>query len=437
MNPSHERFSDPASSSFGTRAWRLPTALSCVLLALAAACGGAESDRGPSFQPEGTNAPRGGDERDGEDENPELPSDGGARDGSAGDLPTFARAKLATLSGPTMVCRITDRETVRCTSQRVAALRGGVDLPGIAGAQALSRGLANACALTKGGEVKCWGTGALGDGTRHESYVLADVVTVKGLSDVDAIVDGGDDAHCARTRAGKWFCWGANGDGQFGLGTTGDVLTPVEVPIAADAVAVAIGGRHLCYAQASGAVRCAGFNDVGQLGDGTKAARATFGDVVEKLPSVAALSASHCAKCSSGATYVGRTTCALQADGALSCWGQNLANQLGDGSGKPQAKPVDASIATAVTQIAVGNYASCVLDAAGKASCWGLTGYTGVRGSAVGALVSPLASGVAELSASDFYACALMASGGVKCWGAGPNPVSDAPAPVPTDAPGL
>lgn len=437
MNPSHERFSDPASSSFGTRAWRLPTALSCVLLALAAACGGAESDRGPSFAPEGTNAPRGGDERDGEDENPELPSDGGARDGSRGELPVFARARLATVSGPTMVCRITARETVRCASQSLAALRGGVDLPGIAGAQALSRGLMNACALTKQGEVKCWGRGALGDGTRHERYVLADVVTVKGLSDVDAIVEGGDDAHCARTRAGKWFCWGANGDGQFGLGTTGDVLTAVEVPIAVDAVAVAIGGRHLCYAPASGAVRCAGFNDVGQLGDGTRASRATFGDVSGTLPSVAALSASHCAKCFSGATYVGRTTCALQADGALSCWGQNLANQLGDGSGEPQEKPVDATVATGVSQIAVGNYASCVLDAAGKASCWGLPGYAGVRRGEAGALVSALASGVAELSASDFYTCALMASGGVKCWGASPNPASADAVPVPTDVAGL
>lgn len=412
-------------------------ALASALLVLGAAC-----DGGRSFEPDGELEPDPGarpaeGEKPGDDGKPKEPGDGGAGDGSAGGLPVFARAKLATLAGPLMVCRITDRETVRCASERVAQVRGGVDLPSIAGAQALSRGLMNACALTKSGEVKCWGRGALGDGVRHESYALADVVTVKGLTDVDTIVEGGDDTHCARTRAGKWFCWGANGDGQLGLGTTSDALTPVEVPIAADAVAVAIGGRHLCYALASGVVRCAGFNDVGQLGDGTRAARTTFGDVAGALAPIASLSASHCGKCFSGSTYVGRTTCALHTTGKISCWGQNLANQLGDGSGTSQAKPVDSATATGVTGVAVGNYASCVVDGSGKAWCRGLGSYTGVRRTQDGVLVSPLASGVAELSTSEFYACALMSAGGVKCWGSGPNPVSDTGALEPTDVPGL
>lgn len=72
-------------------------------------------------------------------------------------------------------------------------------------------------------------------------------------------------------------CWGANSVGQLGDGTTTDRLTPTVVTAQFLAsvtsfgltTRIAAGSHHTCALQASGALRCWGLNDRGQLGDGT------------------------------------------------------------------------------------------------------------------------------------------------------------------------
>ena len=64
-------------------------------------------------------------------------------------------------------------------------------------------------------------------------------------------------------------CWGANGYGQLGDGTTTDSPLPVAVAALPPAVAIAAGYNHTCAVLASGEARCWGWNAAGQLGDGT------------------------------------------------------------------------------------------------------------------------------------------------------------------------
>ena len=89
----------------------------------------------------------------------------------------------------------------------------------------------------------------------------------------DPRIAAGDGHTCAVTSAGVVECWGLNGNGQLGDGTTLDRRSPVAVRGLAEARDVAGGGLHTCALTSAGAVECWGFNQFGQLGDGTTVGR--------------------------------------------------------------------------------------------------------------------------------------------------------------------
>jgi hypothetical protein len=199
---------------------------------------------------------------------------------------------------------------------------------------------------------------------------------------------------------------------------------PAPSPIPADAIAVVLGGDHGCYALASGVVKCSGLADRGQLGDGTNTSRATFADVKSTLGGIVGLEASRCTGCTSGSELSGRTTCALFPGGTVQCWGQNIYNMLGDGSGSAKNVPVATTVVSGVKQLAIGGLASCALDGTGKVTCWGGTSYLGNSGGTIGVsgVFTTLNSGAEEISATSLFTCASMAGAGVKCWGKGATP---------------
>src|SRR5947208_2205757 len=107
----------------------------------------------------------------------------------------------------------------------------------------LSVAASHACHVVNDGTVRCWGNngfGQLGDGTTTGRLTP---VTVSGLTNAVAIA-GGSNHTCALLAGGTARCWGDNGFGQLGDGTTTNLLTPVTVSGLTNAVAIAGGSNH-------------------------------------------------------------------------------------------------------------------------------------------------------------------------------------------------
>jgi len=129
------------------------------------------------------------------------------------------------------------------------------------------------CALRIGGTAECWGensSGQVGDGTTFTLRLSP--TPVMGLSGATALAAGG--AHtCALTTGGQVRCWGYNISGQLGDGTTTSRSSPVTVPALTGAVRIDAGGFSTCVLSPDGRVLCWGSNVWGQLGDGTMSNR--------------------------------------------------------------------------------------------------------------------------------------------------------------------
>jgi alpha-tubulin suppressor-like RCC1 family protein len=155
-----------------------------------------------------------------------------------------------------------------------------VDVQGLhSGVQAIAAGGYHTCAVTAAGQVKCWGanaSGQLGDGATVQRVAPVDVIGLAG--GVSAIGAGGCHT-CAlmdTVQGGGIQCWGDNGHGQLGDGTTTLRTTPVAVfGLSGGADAVAAGTRHSCAVVQEDRLTCWGRNEYGQLGDGSTQDRTT------------------------------------------------------------------------------------------------------------------------------------------------------------------
>ena len=133
------------------------------------------------------------------------------------------------------------------------------------------------CALTAAGGVKCWG---------------ADLtpLDVPGLSSGVLSIATGSGHSCALMRTGGVKCWGLNDFGELGNGTTTSSSTPVGVShMSSGVTAIAAGAFHTCALMGTGALECWGSNGNGELGDGTTVNRLTPVGVVGFRPVKATL----------------------------------------------------------------------------------------------------------------------------------------------------
>ena len=88
-------------------------------------------------------------------------------------------------------------------------------------------------------------------------------------------------SNCGVTSAGEAHCWGGNGRGQLGDGTTIDKNVPVRVSGGLSFMSLSAGSNYVCGVTTTGEAYCWGNNSDGQLGDGTTTTRLTPVRVVQ------------------------------------------------------------------------------------------------------------------------------------------------------------
>ena len=291
----------------------------------------------------------------------------------------------------------------RATPRPVAGLQGGV--------LAVAAGLTHACAIDGNRAVWCWGNngqGQLGNGSETTTPTPTGVDYLK--QGMIALAIGGSHT-CALDGEGVVFCWGYNQDGQIGNGTTDRYQQATAVPDVNGVIGISAGWSHSCAVRYNGEVYCWGRDTHGALGLGATTST-LVPQRVNGLPAdVIAIS---------GLLY---HQCALTTSGDVWCWGNNTSGQLGDGTFTNRSTPVKVQgLPAPVVKLAVGMYHNCAVTSLGAAYCWGYGGFGQIGDGFTGDSATPIqvlgfGSGTSAIAAGS-EACAVTTMGSVHCWGA-------------------
>src|SRR5205814_705027 len=125
---------------------------------------------------------------------------------------------------------------------------------------------------------------------------------------------------------------------------------PVRSGMIYDVVAIAADTYHAVALKADGTVWDWGYNNYGQLGNGTN---------VTSSVAVEALGVTNAIAVAAGQYH----TLAVKMDGTVMAWGHNNSGQLGDGTNVDRNRPVSVSNLIGVTSISAGTHSVTVKSA--------------------------------------------------------------------------
>jgi hypothetical protein len=165
---------------------------------------------------------------------------------------------------------------------------------------------------------------------------------------------------------GTVWAWGANAQGQLGIGSVTSSLVPVQVHTISGVVEIAAGGYHALALKGDGTVWAWGYGAYGQVGNGSSA---------NSLVPVQATGAAGATAIAAGQYH----SLAIIAGGVVKAWGYNSNGQLGNNSTTNSSSPLTVPGISAAVQIAAGALDSLAIKADGTAAAWG-AGFQGQLG---------------------------------------------------------
>ena len=337
------------------------------------------------------------------------------------------------------------------------------------------------------GKVKCWGDNGIGQlglghkddlgdesGEMGDALLYVDLGPANGTKHTAKAIATGYAHTCAILEGDSLKCWGSNGEGQLGLGSTNSYDTPQVVDLGPAsgtkhrAQAIAAGFEHTCVILKNGnlnhgPVKCWGRNEylvsgqpAGQLGLGNSKTDNSY-NTPQAVDLGPASGTKHTAKVIAAG---GAHTCAILEDDSLKCWGFNDEGQLGLGDSKtanfydtPQAVDLGPASGTKhrAQAIATGAGMTCVILKNGqlnhgKVKCWGGNGYVkSIRGflglgssqpkyntpqevdlgtvdgtdsgTKLTAQAITIGGNVGSGGGATNHTCVILSNGKVKCWG--------------------
>ena len=221
--------------------------------------------------------------------------------------------------------------------------------------------IAGDCAILYNRTLRCSGTnnyGQLGIGSNSLSNGTVDFGTRTPVA-----ISNGNHHNCAILDDASLNCWGRNNHGQLGDSSNINRNSPVVVDLGTNrtAISVSAGNDFTCAILDNGEIKCWGFNGFGNLGDGTTTSRNT--------PVLAIHSTG--LRASSLATP-GYSVCAIFDNGSISCWGKSYTVSNQDGPVTGTSSEIQLPSGRTASDIDGTYWHTCALLDNGSVSCWGV-----------------------------------------------------------------
>ncbi|MGC4932774.1 protein kinase domain-containing protein [Gordonia sp. DT30] len=303
--------------------------------------------------------------------------------GQLGDGTTTNRTAPVKVAGLTDVTAVSTGGSGTCAVAAGKAYCWGTldkittpkEIPGLSNVTDIATNSYTTCAIADS-FLYCWGSnseGQLGDGTNSARTAPTKIESLSSVTDVSVA----DEATCAIADSTA-YCWGKNASGQLGDGTTTGRLTPVEVKNINYVSPISTGGLwgdgSTCARRADDSAYCWGDNGSGQIGDGTTTNRLLPKKILTDVDTIATNGGATCAittartlKCwgDNRKDYLDQptptdvrgvddvtavsvwsgNTCAIAHD-QLYCWGSNFDGQVGDGTTDTRPAPTQVNFPT-------------------------------------------------------------------------------------------
>jgi hypothetical protein len=197
------------------------------------------------------------------------------------------KASVSVVVTPAVVAQrdvVPDSSPARAASPPPAADTARPETPATFLVRTLAAGGNSACVTLRGGGTACWGAGT------------GAPATVDARAFGELAVGG---SHRCGLAGGVAHCWGSNGMGQLGDGSTTSRGRPAAVQGGAQFTAIAAGGSHTCALDRGGKAHCWGSNAAGQLGIGGRGGNAQVPTPVQTDLTFQAIAAKQhtCARC--------------------------------------------------------------------------------------------------------------------------------------------
>ncbi|MDD5529694.1 MAG: FlgD immunoglobulin-like domain containing protein [bacterium] len=220
-------------------------------------------------------------------------------------------------------------------------------------------------------DTKVWAWGANADGQLGMGDTTArwQPTQINLLTNITAISAGDGHSLALKSDSTVW-AWGTNSEGELGIGSSDFTphSTPVQTLNLTNIIAISAGTMHSLALKSDSTVWAWGDNSYGEIGDNTNGNKRDQPVRTNLLTNVIAIAA--------GMQY----SLALKSDDTVWAWGNNGCGELGDNSTTDRDQPVQTNILTNVIAIAAGGATtgyghSLALKSDGTVWAWGYNGY--------------------------------------------------------------